>query len=524
MSENIASINSSAEPEIPSTEGITTKVVKGSLWTLAGTVLPFLASFISIPFVIRFLGTEAYGVLVLVMLIPTYFAFSDFGMGNASTKFASEAYAQGLRKKEGEIVRTAAFIAFLFSFPFTAALFLFSFPIVVFLKVPEYLQSQASAALKITAATFIFAILGGIFNTPQLARLRMDLNTFVNTSGKLIPAVGIPLVLYFGGSIVEAVSVALIAAILILLGHILVSGSLLKELFQTTINREIIKPMLKFGSGWMIAVVASILLVNLEKVFLTGMISVKSLAYYSVAFTFASMATMFSTAMIQSLVPAFSQLLAPEQRAQLDGLFSRSIRLNLIWLLPAVMFLFVIAKPFFTIWAGEDFGRESPIPFYILLSGLFFNILAFVPHSAITAVGRTDVFAKLYWIELFLYVFAVILLINSFGIVGAAMAWSMRVIADAFVIIWLARRIVGVSFKFTSHFANLIFGFLLLLPPMLFAAFYDNFSFWLIVLLPFSTALYALLIWKTFLEREEKIWIKTGIYKMLKLENRNSVK
>lgn len=502
---------------------MTVKVFKGSLWTLAGTVLPFLASFFSVPFVIRFLGTEAYGVLVLVMLIPTYFVFSDFGMGNASTKFASEAFAQGLRKKEGEIVRTAALIAFLFSFPITAALFLFSFPVVAAF-VPEHLQSQASFALKLTAVTFLLTALGGIFNTPQLARLRMDLNTFVNTSGRLLSAVGMPLVLYFGGGIVEAVSVGLIAAFLILLGHITVSGGLLKELYQNTINREMIKPMLKFGSGWMIAVVATVLLINLEKVFLTGMISVESLAYYSVAFTFANMATVFSASMIQSLIPAFSQLLAPEQKEQLNGLFSRSIRLNLIWLLPAVMFLFVAAKPFFTIWAGEDFGRESSYPFYILLLGLFFNILAFVPHSAITAFGRTDVFAKLYWIELLLYVFLVIILINSFGILGAAIAWSARVVADAFVVIGLARRIVGVSFKFTNHFLNLFFGFLLLLPPMLFAYFYDNFSLWLIPLLLFSTGLYALLIWKTFLESEEKIWIKNGIYKVSKLEKGNPVK
>ncbi len=142
--------------------------------------------------------------------------------------------------------------------------------------------------------------------------------------------------------------------------------------------------------------VAAVLLVNLEKIFLTSLVSVKSLAHYSVAFMFASMAAMFSSSMIQSLVPAFSQLLAPERRSQFDSLFSRGIRINLIWLLPAMMFLFVIARPFFTFWAGEEFGRESTLPFYILLSGLFFNIIVFIPHSSITALGRTDIFAKLY--------------------------------------------------------------------------------------------------------------------------------
>lgn len=490
---------------------MTTKVVKGSLWTMAGQVLPLIASFISIPFIIRFLGSEAYGVLVLVTLIPGYFIFADFGMNLASTKFGSEAYAEGARRREGEVVRTAALIAFLSSLPVAAGIFLFSFPIVAALKVPEYLQNQASAALKITAVTFVLTVLASVFNTPQLARLRMDLNTFINTGGRLLIPLAVPLILYFGGGIIEAVTVALIAGCFILAGHILVSGNLLKELYQITINRNLIKPLIKFGGGLALSGVAAILLVNLEKIFLSSLVSVKSLAYYSVAFTFASTAGMFSASMIQSLVPAFSQLLAPERRSQFDALFSRGIRVNLIWLLPAMMFLFVIARPFFTFWAGEEFGRESTLPFYILLSGLFFNILAFIPHSSITAFGRTDIFAKLYWIELVLYVFAVILLINSYGIIGAAAAWSLRVIVDAFIIIWLAKRIVGVSFNFFKHFGSLVIGFLLLLPPMIFAAVYDNFSLWLIILTPLSIILYSLLMWKTFVLPEEKEWLKNRL-------------
>ncbi|MDI1243729.1 MAG: hypothetical protein PSX80_17600, partial [bacterium] len=74
---------------------------------LVGSVAPLAVSFISTPFVIRFLGTESYGLLLLVGLIPTYLMFADFGMGVASTKFASEAFGRGDEKKEAEIVWAA---------------------------------------------------------------------------------------------------------------------------------------------------------------------------------------------------------------------------------------------------------------------------------------------------------------------------------------------------------------------------------------------------------------------------------
>src|SRR5690242_20692380 len=109
---------------------MTTKVVKGSIWTLAGSVLPLAVTFVSTPFIIRLLGSEAYGVLLLVGLIPMYLNFADFGMSVASTKFASEAYGVGDQVKEGEVVRAAAFIAFISSLVVAIPIFIFSQPIV----------------------------------------------------------------------------------------------------------------------------------------------------------------------------------------------------------------------------------------------------------------------------------------------------------------------------------------------------------------------------------------------------------
>jgi O-antigen/teichoic acid export membrane protein len=520
LSENVVVFNPPAESELPSTRGITTKVVKGSLWTLVGQVLPLFTSLVSTPFIIRFLGSEAYGVLILVGLIPNYFAFADFGMGIASTKFGSEAYGQGLRKKEGEIVRTAGFIALLTSLLVAVPLFIFSHWIITtWFKVPENYQSIASFALKITSVSFVLNILLSVLNTPQLSRLRMDLNTLVNAVPKILMGIATPLVLYLGGFVVEAVWVAFFAAVLMFAGTVFFSGRLLPELYEATIDRDLFRPLLKFGSGWLIAMVAAILLLNVEKFLLARYVSVQSLAYYSVAFTFANMATMFSTAMTQSLVPAFSQLLAPEKRNEFSSLFSRCIRLNLIWILPAIMCMFVVAKPFFTIWAGAEFGTHSSLPFYFLLFGLLFNILAYIPHSTVTASGRTDALAKLYWFELILYVAVAVWLVNSYGIVGAAAAWSLRAVIDTFLVIWLAKKIVGVRFSFFNHFASLIVGVIFLLPPILWAYLYDNFSLWLIPLVLISIAAYSLLIWKTFVDSDEKRWIKAKTENLLRLKN-----
>jgi len=498
------------EKQAPSTAGMTTKVVKGSIWTLAGQVAPMMVAFIATPFTIRFLGSESYGVLLLVGLIPMYFSFADFGMGVASTKFAAEAYGQGDLDREREVIWTATAIAALSAMIVAVPIFLFSYQIVAAMNVPEHLLRDASIALKITSASFFFGILAGVLNSPMLARLRMDMNTFTGAVPKILLAAVTPFVLYYGGGIVGAVWWALIVGVAAFAIVFYFSSRLLPGLQRPILNRDLVRPILKFGAGWFVAVVAAILLVNFEKLALTKMVSVTALAYYSIAYTLANIASMFSAAMTQSLVPAFSQLLTPEKKPELDHLFTRALRFTWVWLLPMTAIMVVLAKPFLSFWAGPEFGAESTVPFYILLVGVSFNMLAYIQHSLITSLGRTDLIAKLYWAELFLFGILVVVLIYFFGIIGAALAWSIRVVVDAVIFIVLAKKLAGVSFRISHGVNGLIFASISLLPLFVLAVFNDN-NAMMFAAIPICIGVYGMIIWKMFLDNPEKIWLRNQL-------------
>jgi len=495
----------------PTTVGITTKVVKGSMWTLAGQVLPMFASLLTTPIVIRLLGSEGYGVLLLVGLIPNYFVFADFGMGMASTKFASEKYAKGDFEAEARAVRSAAFIALICSSLFALPIAVFAERIIGQFNVPENLQWQAVWGLRMACITFVVVILSNVVNTPQLSRLRMDLNAAINAATKVCISVGTVIVLYSGGGIIGAAAWNLVVATCGFMAHLFVSGRLLRPFLDISIDRGLITPMLRFGFGLSISGIAGIFLVNLEKLLVTKFISVQSLAYYSIAFTFANMATVFSWSMVQSLIPAFSQLLTPDRREQFNALFSRAIKMSIIWLLPTLMMLFVVARPFFTVWAGPDFGRESPEPFYILLAGLLFNIVAYVPYTSLVASGRTALIAKIHSAELIPYAVGASILISKFGINGAALAWSLRVILDAAIFLWLARSVVGVHIGYRRTALVSAFGLMVLSPSVLIAAFYNNYSPLLGLTVPVSLILYLLVVWRYFVDDDERRWFTSRL-------------
>lgn len=488
-------------------KGMTVKVLRGSFWVLLGQVLPLVATFIASPFVIRNLGSEAYGVLILVSVISGYFAFGDFGMVMASTRYGAEAFATGDRIQEGKVIRTAGKIGILSSMVIALPLFIFSARIVGdLLKVPVHLQHQASVALKLTSVAYVMSMAGNIFNTPQLSRMRLDLNVLINSGFKILMTLTTPIVLYFGGSIIQASLVAFIAALLIMLCNILVSGKLLPELIRWSIDKKMVKPLMRFGWNMVVYSIGLAIINNSEKFLLTRLVSVKSLAYYSVASTFANMTTMFSMAMVQTLIPAFSQLLAPEKKAQLDALFTRSVRISLMGIIPSIMFLMIIAKPFFTIWAGHEFGEGSIYPYYILLIGIFFSIVVYVPNCILLASGRSDVFAKFYLFEVIPYVAVTYLLVHYFGIIGAALAYSLRETVNALIFIRFARKYANVTLHLKHYYLQFLLGFLVFLPAALFAFLYNNFSWWLLLWLPLSLLAYVWVAWKKMISDEERAW------------------
>lgn len=503
-----------AGDEIPQKKGpaagLTAKVIKGTLWTLIGASVPIFFSLFTTPVVTRLLGAEGYGLFVLVLLIPNYFIFADFGMNVASTKFASEAFAEGSPVREAQIVRNSALIALMSSLPLAAAMIVFSYPILRIFNVPDHLIGEASLCLKLAGVNFVVGFMNGIFNTPELTRLRMDLNITIASGGRLVGILATPVVIYLGGGVTGAVVAALAASLLTLIGHLVVSARLLPELAGFSLDRATFRPMLRFGFSVLIAFIAGSLILQLEKFVLVRVTSVEALGYYWVAAAFAGMLTMFSSSIAQSLMPAFSQLQSEDNRPALSALYSRGIRASLIWLVPAVVFMMLAGRPFFTYWFSPDFGRESTGPFYVIVIGLFCNVLGYFPYTAIMAAGRSDIFAKMYWAELLPYLLLLWWLTVMFGPIGTAAAWSLRAFSDAFLLFTLARRVGHVTYMH-PNLPQFLAAVAVMVSPLTALLYFREINIQMVLISFAAAALYATIVFTRVLERDELAWLKSRI-------------
>jgi len=116
----------------------------------------------------------------------------------------------------------------------------------------------------------------------------------------------------------------------------------------------------------------------------------------------------------------------------------------------------------------------------------------------------------LYWVELFSYAALAGVLVYEYGIIGAAIAWTIRVVVDSLVIVILAKRITHISFGFAANGKALVWSLLIMLPLVAMAA-YDNFSPILIILTPICLGIYAIYVWRGIIDETERSFIKSKL-------------
>jgi len=467
------------------------------------------ASLVATPFVIRLLGTESYGVLALINVLIGYLAFADLGMGAASTRFGSQAHARGDDEEEASVVWTALALSFIPSMVAALALALAARPLVEHaLRLPDHLQGVAVIALRIAAVGFVARAVSGVLNTPQLTRLRMDLYTLINSGSAVLQVALVPTVLALGGGLVAAVSVIAGICVGVVLAHSIVSAKLVPGLIRPRLNAGLIRPFFSFGGALVVSYVASATLMNMEKFLLPRYASVTALAHYSVAYTFASLLAVAPIAIGQSLFPAFSRLQAGADREPLKRLYERVLRGCLICLGPTALIMTVTARPFFTIWAGSEYGRESAFPFYILLVGLIFNVLAYIPSTLLVAFDKHRITARFNLIQLLPYGLFAGVLVYRFGAVGAAAAWSLRLLLDALFLFFMASRVARFSFwPFSGGWRSYPTAIAVLLVPVPLVLSEMASPVILFVIAAVSLSAYGTMIWRYVLTAEERAWV-----------------
>ena len=181
------------------------------------------------------------------------------------------------------------------------------------------------------------------------------------------------------------------------------------------------------------------LMVYLDRFVIGAVLSMSAVAFYVTPYEVVTKLWLIPVTLVGVLFPAFSGSALSDAK-HLARLYERGLSYVTMALFPLVLALTTFAAEGLSLWLGPVFSDKSAPVLQWLALGVFFNSIAHVPFALIQGMGRPDLTAKLHIAELPFYLLLCVWLVSELGILGAAITWSVRVVVDGVLLLWLASR------------------------------------------------------------------------------------
>jgi O-antigen/teichoic acid export membrane protein len=269
------------------------------------------------------------------------------------------------------------------------------------------------------------------FDLVNLVRIPLGVFTF------LFPVI----VLYFSNQLEAIVVVLVCLRVVILAIHIFMAKMVIGGLFKRfKFSNQYVYRMLGFG-GWMtVTNIVGPMMVYLDRFVIASFLGMAAVAYYVTPYELITKLWVIPAGLVGVLFPIFAASTI-KTRPLMVIYFWRSVRLIFLLLFPITLLVIVFADYGLKIWLTDSFAYESTLVLQILAIGVLLNSLSQVPFAFIQSIGRPDLTAKLHVVELPFYLILLWILMGEFGLVGAAIAWTVRIGFDALAMFALSVKL-----------------------------------------------------------------------------------
>ena len=480
------------------------KLARNTVINVLGYFTPLVVAIFAIPLLIKGLGIERFGVLTLAWVLIGYLSLFDVGLGRALTKLVSEKLGTGQAQEIPALIWTAIFIMFFIGIvvAFVSSLFL---PLLIedVIKIPLFLMSETLKSFYLLVFFVPVVIISVGFRGILDAHQRFDLTNAVRIPFGIYSFLAPLLVLPFSRNLFAVVGVLVAGRLLACLVQLLLCFHIVPELHRgIVLNRSMVKPLICFGSWMTVTNIVSPLMMYLDRFFIGAIISVSAVAFYATPSEVVTKLLLISGSLMGVLFPAFSTSYNQNlSRAVL--LFKRGVKYIFIIMFPLVLMIILLANNGLYFWLGSEFAQKSTEVLQWIAVGVFIYSLGQIPYALIQGAGRPDLTAKLHLIELPLYILILWGFIHANGIVGAAMAWFLRICVDTGCMFVMAQRLLklktGVRRIEIFYIGMVLFIFMFATVPNTLAM--------KILFLILSLLVYIFTIWFKLLDSDEKAMV-----------------
>jgi O-antigen/teichoic acid export membrane protein len=406
-------------------------VGRNTVYNIVGSIAPAFVSLISVPIFLHTIGESKYGVLGIVWMFLGYFGIFDPGLSRATTYHMAR-----LRNSPGKERQAVYWTAVTINSAFgvLGGLFVFVVAPLVFarMKMPDEMRGQVMSALPWLALAVpvgtIAPVLSGTLEGLSEFGIVNSISFFGTLCFQLIPLSIALLVTRDLAAIIGATVLIRLVTALLTLG---ISWYYCKAGRPQMANRKTSMELFSYGSWITITNLISPVLSTLDKFLIGSYLNVAMVTVYTIPDNLARRISILPGSLIRSLFPRFSESGKPDQE-----LLYRSYLLLLGTLTPITVAFILGLHLFLQLWVGRSMANSATQVGVVLVIGIFFNGLAYLPSMYLQATGRPKLNATFHLIEIVPHVIILFIGIYYLKLLGVALAMVLVSGLDAVLLFY----------------------------------------------------------------------------------------
>jgi O-antigen/teichoic acid export membrane protein len=414
-------------------------IARNTLITIGGTAASIAVTLVTVPLYIKAIGLERYGVLAVVWTILAYFGLVELGVSGAMV----QRLARGMLSPRQRI--TLYWTGFtmnalmgliggaLLWLSFNALMTMMSFSTVE-------VEIEIRSAGVLVAALIVVMTLRSVNNSVLYGAERFVTATVLSTLETVASAIAPLAVAIFASANIYCLIAAILAVrTLFLVASFVVMIPSLPGFRLARGHMSQARDLLSIGFWFWLAGLIAPLMTYFDRFLIGSVVGVAQLPYYSVPQTILQQSSHIPRALGSVLFPRFS---AMKDDATAAKLAIKAMEAMSFAVTPISVILILTVQPMLATWLSEDFAEKSYVVAVVLMFSLLPSAISRVIASQLNGRNRPDLVVKVLLVEIVPYGIGLYVLSRSFGLLGVAIMWTLRVTVDTLLLAWMSKVLV----------------------------------------------------------------------------------
>lgn len=389
-----------------------------------------LMGLVFIPFYIRYLGIEAYGLIGLFAAMQAWLALLDMGMTPTLNREMA-LFTAGAHTAESisDLLRTLEIMIYSIAAVIGVMLWGASGYIARdWLHAAHLSPDTVANALSVIAFVIAFRFIEGLYRGSLYG---LQKQVWYNVASALLATcrhAGAVAVLAFVSPTLHAFFLwqGLISVVSVAAFAVSVHRSLPRPPRQPRFSLNALAKVWRFAAGLMGITLLSILLTQVDKIVLSKLLSLENFGYYTLAGTVSGILYMMLGPISQALYPRMVELFAAREEAALASVYHTGAQLITVLTAPIVCVLFLYARATLFVWSGDAAVADRAAPLVAaLVLGTFLNGVMWMPYQLQLAHGWAALTFKANAVAVAVLVPAILWVVPRQGAIGAAWLWVL---------------------------------------------------------------------------------------------------